>query len=108
MDESVGSLDEITRTAMRYELLRVWERLSKTVILVTHSIVEAVMMSDRVIVLSTRPGRLLGQVIIDLPRPREEALERTPAFLKLSDRVREVLALGTKHATSSDGERTGA
>lgn len=108
MDEPLGSLDEITRTAMRYELLRVWERLSKTVILVTHSIVEAVMMSDRVVVLSTRPGRLLGQVIIDLPRPREEALERTPAFLKLSDRVREVLALGTKHATSPDGERTGA
>ena len=107
MDEPLGSLDEITRTTMRYELLRVWEALSTTVVLVTHSIVEAVMMSDRVVVLSSRPGRVVGQVPIDLPRPREEALERAPDFLKLADRVKELLTLGTKRTATAGGARTG-
>lgn len=107
MDEPLGSLDEITRTTMRYELLKVWEALPKTIILVTHSIVEAVMMSDRVVVLSSRPGRVVGEVSIDLPRPREEALERAPEFLKQADRVKELLALGTKR-TATGGTRAGA
>lgn len=107
MDEPLGSLDEITRTTMRYELLKVWEAFPKTIILVTHSIVEAVMMSDRVAVLSSRPGRVVGQVPIDLPRPRQEALERAPEFLKLADRVKELLALGTKRAATVGGAHAG-
>ena len=94
MDEPLGSLDEITRAAMRYELLRVWEISRNTVVMVTHSIAEAVMMSDRVVVLSARPGRVVGQVPVDLPRPREKSLERSRNYLALTDRVKEVLFLG--------------
>jgi NitT/TauT family transport system ATP-binding protein len=108
MDEPLGSLDEITRTSMRYELLKIWEALPKTIILVTHSIAEAVMMSDRVVVLSSRPGRVVGEVSLDLPRPREEALERTPEFLERADRVKELLALGAKCTTTASGARAGS
>jgi NitT/TauT family transport system ATP-binding protein len=108
MDEPLGSLDEITRTSMRYELLKVWEALPKTIVLVTHSIAEAVMMSDRVVVLSSRPGRVVGEVPIDLPRPREEALEQAPEFLERADRVKELLALGAKRTTTAGGARAGS
>ena len=57
LDEPLGALDEITRTEMRYELLRVWQKYNQTVILVTHSISEAIMMSDKVIVVSNSPGK---------------------------------------------------
>lgn len=108
MDEPLGSLDEITRTSMRYELLKVWEALPKTIVLVTHSITEAVMMSDRVVVLSSRPGRVVGEISIGLPRPREEALERAPEFLELVDRVKELLALGAKRTTTAGGALAGS
>jgi NitT/TauT family transport system ATP-binding protein len=107
MDEPLGSLDEITRTTMRYELLRVWEVSRKTVVMVTHSIAEAVMMSDRVVVLSPRPGRIVGQVPVDLPRPRDESLERSRSYLEHIDRVKEVLSLGTKRGATPAGPRSG-
>jgi NitT/TauT family transport system ATP-binding protein len=91
MDEPFGALDEITRQAMRYELLRIWERAKKTVIFVTHSIAESIVLSDVVVVLSPRPGRLRGTVHIDLPRPRTDDIERTPEFLAHVDRLRELL-----------------
>ena len=92
MDEPLGALDEITRTALRYELLRVWESSPKTVVLVTHSIPEAIMMSDYVVVLSARPGRVLRTVPIDLPRPRDESLERSTSFLDYAEQIKEVLS----------------
>jgi len=91
MDEPFGALDEITRQSMRYELLRIWERAKKTVVFVTHSIAESIVLSDVVVVMSPRPGRLRGTVAIDLPRPRTDAVERTPAFLAYVDRLRELL-----------------
>ena len=94
MDEPLGALDEITRFEMRYELLRLWERSPKTVALVTHSIPEAIMMSDRVVVMSSRPGRVLQQVRIDLPRPREEAIERSDAFLDYAGQIKRILSEG--------------
>ena len=94
MDEPLGSLDEMTRTAMRYELLRLWELSRKTVIFVTHSISEAVMLSDRVVVLSSRPGRILEQVPIDIPRPRGESLERSGLFLEYTEQIKGILATG--------------
>ena len=83
MDEPFGALDEITRSAMRYELLRIWQsgQSELTVVFVTHSITEAVLLSDRVIVLTPRPGRVAADIRIELPRPRTEELELDPPFL---------------------------
>ena len=95
MDEPLGALDEMTRSAMRYELLRVWSLSNKTVVMVTHSIPEAVMLSDRVLVLSSRPGRIVDELNIDLPRPRSEALERSQTFLDYTYRINEALSGST-------------
>ncbi len=94
MDEPFGSLDEITRAAMRYELLKIWDADSKTVIFVTHSISEAVTLSDRVAVMSSRPGRISGVVDIDLPRPRASGMEREPDFLSYSRTLHDLLLQG--------------
>ena len=92
MDEPLGALDEITRSGMRYELLRLWELSRQTVVMVTHSIPEAVILSDRVLVMSARPGRIVDELEIRLPRPRSEALERSPDFLDYAYRIREALS----------------
>ncbi len=94
MDEPFGALDEITRTGLRYELLRIWEVTKKTVLFVTHSITEAVVLSDRVVVLSDRPGRVQAVIDINLPRPRQEEMERSPAFQDHTFRLRNLLKEG--------------
>lgn len=91
MDEPFGALDEITRATMRYELLRIWERSRKTVVFVTHSIQESIILSDAVAVMSARPGRVRGVVEIRLPRPRSEEIERTPEFLEYVGRLKRLL-----------------
>jgi NitT/TauT family transport system ATP-binding protein len=96
MDEPFGALDEITRSAMRYELLQIWEARPgttghKTVLFVTHSITEAITLSDRVIVLTPRPGRVRADIPIDLPRPRTQEMERSEAFLDYADQLRDLL-----------------
>ena len=81
MDEPFGALDALTRDRLNMELLRIWQRDQKTVVLVTHSIAEAVLLSDRVIVMSDRPGTIIEEVAIDLPRPRDASRTReNPAF----------------------------
>lgn len=92
MDEPFGALDEITRGQMRFELLRVWgsrpgEALC-TVVFVTHSIPEALLLSDRVVVMTPQPGRIAAIIDVDLPRPREEDVEFTPEFIELARRLR--------------------
>ena len=81
MDEPFGALDALTRDRLNMELLRIWQRDRKTVILVTHSIAEAVLLSDRVLIMSERPGTIVEDVRIDLPRPRDPSRTREdPAF----------------------------
>ena len=96
MDEPLGSLDEITREAMRYELLHLWEATGKTVVFVTHSVPEATLLADRVVVMSVRPGRVVAEIPVDFPRPREVAVERSSRFLELTSRVREALLAGAR------------
>jgi NitT/TauT family transport system ATP-binding protein len=97
MDEPFGALDEITRRAMRYELLRIWQAHNgqttgrKTVIFVTHSISEAITLSDRVVVMSGSPGTVRALIDVDLPRPRDEEMETRPAFLDYAVRLRRLL-----------------
>lgn len=91
MDEPFGALDEITRGDMRYELMRIWDSDQKTVVFVTHSITEAVTLSDRVVVLSSQPGRVKGIVDIDLPRPRTDDVEGNQLFLNYAETLRSLL-----------------
>ena len=91
MDEPFGALDEITRASMRYELLRIWEADKKTVVFVTHSIAEALALSDRVVVLSRLPARVVDVVDVGLPRPRSRRVEREPEFLQRSEILHDLL-----------------
>jgi NitT/TauT family transport system ATP-binding protein len=80
MDEPLGALDAITRDRMGLELLRIWTTRPKTVVFVTHSIPEAVFLSDRVVVMSPRPGRIVDEIPIRLPRPREMDMRDSAEF----------------------------
>lgn len=92
MDEPFASVDEQTRALLQEELLRVWEETRKTVVYITHSIDEALILGDRVFVMTARPGRIKAQVRVDLPRPRSVyELKSTPAFSALVARVWEPL-----------------
>ena len=94
MDEPFAALDEITREDMRHLLAAVCEPLATTVLFVTHSLAEAVFLSDRVAVLSSRPGRIVGVEPIGLARPRAAALEDDPAFFASETKLRTLLHHG--------------
>ena len=94
MDEPFGALDEITRDHLNEQLLRLWGRTQKTVVFVTHSIPEAVFLSNRIVVMSPRPGRILEIIESDLPPDRTLDVRETPAFLEIAHRVRVALRAG--------------
>jgi NitT/TauT family transport system ATP-binding protein len=96
MDEPFSALDALTREHLGQQLLKIWSQYKKTVIFVTHSIQEAVFLSDRVVVLSPRPGRVISSITINAPRPRLLSLLETQAFLDLSNEVRLALTKGSE------------
>jgi NitT/TauT family transport system ATP-binding protein len=87
MDEPFGALDALTREQMRIDLERIWMQSAKTVLFITHSIDEAVLLSDRVIVMSPRPGRIERVLEVDMPRPRGFDGRKHPVFVELNDIV---------------------
>ncbi len=93
MDEPFGALDEITRARLDRELRELWQRERLTVLFVTHSIYEAVFLSTRVLVMSPRPGRIVGEVAIDEPHPRADAFRTSQRFAAWCSRLQGVLAV---------------
>jgi NitT/TauT family transport system ATP-binding protein len=112
MDEPFAALDAQTREIMQAELLKIWQQTAKTVVFITHQINEAVYLSDRVVVMSARPGRMLADIPIDMPRPRSLEIKHSPAFVSyeqqiwqlLEGEVRREMAMDDQ-VVSSGGER---
>lgn len=96
MDEPFGALDALTREKMNVELHRIWRETGTTVVLVTHSVAEAVYLANRVVVMSPRPGRIVETLEVDLPAERDyaETMER-PEFIRVANRVRDLLGSST-------------
>jgi NitT/TauT family transport system ATP-binding protein len=91
MDEPFGALDAITRDRMSIELLRIWEQRQKSVVFVTHSISEAVFLSDRIVVMTPRPGSIAASIDNPLPRPRSLNVRDSAEFIALSRKLRDIL-----------------
>ncbi len=106
MDEPFAALDAQTREIMQAELLRIWRSNRKTVLFITHQIDEAVYLADKVIVMTSRPGRVKAVLEVDIPRPRELSVKRTPRFLELVDEIWKMLEEEVKAALqiTSDGQ----
>ncbi|WP_420197002.1 ABC transporter ATP-binding protein [Agrobacterium tumefaciens] len=92
MDEPFGALDAITRTQIRHDLEVLWMETQKTVLFITHSIEEAVGLSDRVLVMSKSPGQIVEEIKIDLPRPRPAHLGEYPEFAKYAERIYQIFS----------------
>jgi NitT/TauT family transport system ATP-binding protein len=91
LDEPFGSLDALTREQMGSELLRLWQAQKKTVLMVTHSISEALLLSDRILVLTSRPGRVCSELNVTLQRPRHEEMRYSPEFGLLARELRSAI-----------------
>lgn len=87
MDEPFGALDAQTRTQLQSELLETWERDRKTCFFITHDVDEAIILAQRVIIMSARPGRIKDIVEIDIPYPRTQETKMTPRFLELKNHI---------------------
>ena len=94
MDEPFAALDAMTREELGFELMRIWSADKKTVIFVTHNITEAILLADRVVAMTARPGRIARIVDIDLARPRTIDMEFTQRFKDYSDQIRQVIYHG--------------
>ena len=95
MDEPFSAVDALTRLELQEDLLRIWEQTRKAVVFVTHSIEEAILLSDRVVVMGRKPGKVVDVIDVDLARPRTEEVRREPEFAALVVRLWESLAVIT-------------
>lgn|SRR5487761_72659 len=93
MDEPFGALDALTREQMGLELLRIWQSNKTTTVFVTHDISEAIFLSDRVVVITRRPGKIANIFKIDIPRPRGRSIISNPRFIQYAEQIRESLGL---------------
>ena len=100
MDEPFAALDEITRTRLDRELAELWTREQLTILFVTHSVFEAVFLSTRVLVMSSRPGRIVGEVAIEEAHPRTEAFRASSRFAAYCGQLSAMLALAMERATA--------
>jgi NitT/TauT family transport system ATP-binding protein len=91
MDEPFGALDAMTREQLNLEVLRIWSGSAKTIVFVTHSIAESIFLSDRVFVMTSRPGTVAEIIDIDLPRPRDLKMINTDRFGTYASRIRRLL-----------------
>jgi NitT/TauT family transport system ATP-binding protein len=91
MDEPFGALDAMTREQLNLEVLRIWSGSAKTIVFVTHSIAESIFLSDRVFVMTSRPGTVAEIIDIDLPRPRDLKMINTDRFGTYATRIRRLL-----------------
>lgn len=108
MDEPFAALDAQTREVLQYELLRIWEETHKTIVFVTHSIDEAVFLSDRVAVMTARPGRIKEIIEVPLARPRSEELRNSPEFAGIRHQAWELLRDEVLQAQEPSLRRTAA
>jgi NitT/TauT family transport system ATP-binding protein len=100
LDEPFAALDEITRLALNDDLLRLWEEHRPTILFVTHSVFESAYLSSRIAVMSPRPGRVVADLPVDLPRPRDRSVRTTPAYAAMCELVS--AALATAMAPAAD------
>jgi NitT/TauT family transport system ATP-binding protein len=102
MDEPFASLDAQTREIMQAELLKIWQQTGKTVVFITHQINEAVYLSDRVVVMSSRPGRMLADLSIDLPRPRSLEIKHSNTFVQYESDIWRLLEVEVRREMAAD------
>jgi NitT/TauT family transport system ATP-binding protein len=93
LDEPFSALDMMTRNQLNIELLRIWSERRKTSLLITHSIPEAIFLSDRIVVLGPRPAKILDVVTVSLPRPRDASVRVSVAFMQIVDRIGRLVGL---------------
>ncbi len=94
MDEPFGALDAITKEQMNFDLLKIWKDTGKTIIFITHSVEEAVLLSSRVFVMAAKPGRITHEIEIDLPRPRTLETVSSPRFIELEETITGLIGEG--------------
>jgi NitT/TauT family transport system ATP-binding protein len=104
MDEPFAALDAQTRELMQAELMRIWAASRKTVLFITHQIDEAIFLSDRVIVMSARPGRIIADIPIELSRPRELHVKRTPRFVAYEEQIWDLISIQLSSVVGGPGE----
>ncbi|MYZ49645.1 ABC transporter ATP-binding protein [Rhizobiales bacterium L72] len=91
LDEPFGALDALTREELSLELSRIWQELGRTALLITHDIEEAILLGDRVLIMSPRPGRIRADIAVDLPRPRNVGTAALPRFQEIKQAIRELI-----------------